>query len=201
MSGTRERRHERTRQAILSTALQLIAEQGPDKLSLREIARRIDYSPAGLYEYFGSKEELIDAVCVEADCRLKAFLQSVPDTLPPVEYLTEIGMAYIQFARQNPECFLFMFNHRTLPSDVKIPGDIPADDNFMLLYNAAQEAVDTGVVQTRENYGEFEISYSLWALGHGMAMLQVKYLHDFPLDFESADRIALENFLKGLGAS
>ena len=49
----------RTQQAILDAARAIIHEQGPDKLSMRAIADRIDYSPAGLYEYYGSKEEII----------------------------------------------------------------------------------------------------------------------------------------------
>ena len=72
----RERRAERTRKAILDTAMQLIVEKGPDKLSLREVARRIDYSPAGLYEYFGSKDELVEAACSEADRRLGLYLNA-----------------------------------------------------------------------------------------------------------------------------
>ncbi|NJN55580.1 MAG: helix-turn-helix transcriptional regulator, partial [Anaerolineae bacterium] len=53
----RERRHLRTKDAILDAARLIIKEQGADALSIRAIAEQIDYSPAGLYEYFGSKEE------------------------------------------------------------------------------------------------------------------------------------------------
>ena len=95
----RERRQERTRQAIINSALHLIREKGPNELSLREVARRIDYSPAGLYEYFDSKEDLVQAVCSEAEGRLRDALQSVDPTLETVEYLVELGLAYIRFAR------------------------------------------------------------------------------------------------------
>jgi AcrR family transcriptional regulator len=49
----RQRRHLRTKDAILDAARQIIAEEGADNLSMRGIAERIDYSAAGLYEYFG----------------------------------------------------------------------------------------------------------------------------------------------------
>ena len=54
----RQRRHLRTKDAILDAARQIIATEGAEKLSMRAIAKRIDYSPAGLYEYFGSKDVL-----------------------------------------------------------------------------------------------------------------------------------------------
>ncbi|MCB0074139.1 MAG: helix-turn-helix transcriptional regulator, partial [Caldilineaceae bacterium] len=47
---TRERRALRTREAILDAARQIISRQGADALSMRAIAKAIDYSPAGLYE-------------------------------------------------------------------------------------------------------------------------------------------------------
>ena len=57
----RERRYARTRQEILDAAMELVQEKGPDKLSMRELARRVDYSPAGLYEYYENKDEIIVA--------------------------------------------------------------------------------------------------------------------------------------------
>ena len=59
VSTPRERRAQRTRDAILEAARQIIGKDGIDGLSTRGIADAIDYSPAGLYEYFGSKEEII----------------------------------------------------------------------------------------------------------------------------------------------
>jgi AcrR family transcriptional regulator len=43
--------------------LEIIREEGPDALSMRNLAERIDYSAAGIYEYFSSKEEIIAAAC------------------------------------------------------------------------------------------------------------------------------------------
>jgi len=67
MKNTRQERQADTRKAILQTALELIAEKGLDKLSLREIARRVGYSPAGLYEYFDSKEGILLTLAEEGD--------------------------------------------------------------------------------------------------------------------------------------
>ena len=196
----RERRQQRTRQAILQTALQLVREKGADNLSLREIARRIDYSPAGLYEYFGSKDELIEAVCNEADERFYDTLDAVPTSLPIDEYLLQMGLAYIQFAEQNPEQFLFLFANRELDADVTFQDAIDADgekDSFMILYRAILRGLEEGILSQKEGYGVMEISYSFWACVHGMAMLQLQYLKNLDFDFDTANRNAIETLIRG----
>jgi AcrR family transcriptional regulator len=62
-SGARENealrgRHD-TRQRIQSVALELFAEQGYDKTSLREIAERLGVTKAALYYHFKSKEDIV----------------------------------------------------------------------------------------------------------------------------------------------
>src|SRR5580704_12464879 len=46
-----------TRARIQQVALELFAEQGYDKTSLREIAERLDVTKAALYYHFKSKED------------------------------------------------------------------------------------------------------------------------------------------------
>ena len=69
----------------------------------------------------------------------------------------------------------------------------------MILYNAIRKAIEAGVLQTSQEFGIMEMSYSLWSLVHGMAMLQTQSLQGFPIDFERTDRQALGRFLQGLG--
>lgn len=55
----REREKEEMKELILGAAGDIVAEDGFDKLSIRKIAARIEYSPAIIYHYFGDKEEII----------------------------------------------------------------------------------------------------------------------------------------------
>lgn len=57
------------RDEILDTALTLFAEQGYDRTSVREIARAVGLSQAGLLHYFASKEELFIEVLRRRDER------------------------------------------------------------------------------------------------------------------------------------
>jgi AcrR family transcriptional regulator len=51
-----------TRERIQAVALELFAEQGYDKTSLREIAERLDVTKAALYYHFKSKEDIVTSL-------------------------------------------------------------------------------------------------------------------------------------------
>ncbi len=193
----RERRQARTREEILDAALGLIKEKGPDEFSLRALAERVDYSPAGLYEYFDGKDDIISAVCAEGDRMLFAYLRAVPDTLPIDQYLVELGLAYIRFAVQNMEHFKLVFTYdRQGPS---IPyEELAFDDTYRLLLDAVQAGIDAGVIATGESYGLAEIALGLWATAHGLAMLQMSNLRNVEYDFEAANRAILDKLIRGL---
>ena len=58
MSVADERRTD-TRSQIREVALELFAEQGYDKTSLREIAERLGITKAAVYYHFKTKEEIL----------------------------------------------------------------------------------------------------------------------------------------------
>lgn len=62
MDGTKQRRRGNTRQRIQDVALELFAEQGYEKTSLREIAERLDVTKAALYYHFKTKEEILVSI-------------------------------------------------------------------------------------------------------------------------------------------
>ncbi|WP_329067015.1 TetR/AcrR family transcriptional regulator [Streptomyces sp. NBC_01429] len=62
MGSTQHPRRGDTRQRIQDVALELFAEQGYEKTSLREIAERLDVTKAALYYHFKSKEDIIVSI-------------------------------------------------------------------------------------------------------------------------------------------
>jgi AcrR family transcriptional regulator len=204
----RERRHQRTHQAILLAAHAIIAEEGINKLSIRAIADRIDYSPASLYEYFGSKEEIVGGVCEQGHRMLKHYLARVDLAHDPADYLVEIGLAYIDFALQNPDYFVLMFSQTsslaTVDVNTPLPAPLPAEmvseaSSFPILLQGVERAVQQRVVQLLPDTGVLETAYALWALVHGASMLQITHLKEFPLDFSATHRAMLRAFVRGLG--
>ena len=62
MSSLRERQKERRSHEILDAAIALISENGYDETSVEEIAARAEVGVATVYNYFGSKNELLHAL-------------------------------------------------------------------------------------------------------------------------------------------
>ncbi|MFI6937192.1 TetR/AcrR family transcriptional regulator [Streptomyces sp. NPDC050287] len=62
MDGTKQQRRGNTRQRIQDVALDLFAEQGYEKTSLREIAEHLDVTKAALYYHFKTKEEILVSI-------------------------------------------------------------------------------------------------------------------------------------------
>ena len=52
--------------------------------------------------------------------------------------------------------------------------EIPLDDTFMILMNGVERAIGAGVFELKEDAQPIDLAYSLWALGHGLAVLPAK---------------------------
>jgi AcrR family transcriptional regulator len=206
MATTRTKRHLRTKQAILDAAREIIAEDGPAALSMRALADRIDYSPAGLYEYFGSKEEIMAAVCDEGQRMLYEAMEQVDASLPPLEHLYQIGKAYIDFALEHPDYFLLMFTVVQPPDAADIPPEVMQQmmrgegTAYGLLLQAIQRGIDLGAFPVRPGFGLDEMGYAAWTLVHGITMLRITALRPYPIDLAAFDDEALRNFMRGLQA-
>src|SRR5438132_13307887 len=60
-----ERDREAVRRAILDAARELFVSDGYTNVSIRKIADRIEYSPAAIYGYFPSKDDIFFALAEE----------------------------------------------------------------------------------------------------------------------------------------
>lgn len=172
---------------------------------MRAIAERIDYSPAGLYEYFGSKEEIIAAVCTQNFERFAKRLAQVDKSLAPTEYMLELGLAYIDFAVRNPDSFLLMFTTFPLLQDehgaslYSGSGDKPIDnDAFNILLQGVKRCVEAGIYRTAPGFDVLEMAYASWTQVHGLAMLRITNSATIPLDYNRLEREALLRWGVGL---
>lgn len=58
----REKEKDDMRNSILKAAYEIVKEEGEKNLSIRKIAKKIDYSPAIVYHYFNDKEDIINQI-------------------------------------------------------------------------------------------------------------------------------------------
>lgn len=193
----RDRQRHRSRAHILAAARELILEKGAAALSLREVAARAGYSPASLYEYFDSKDDLVATLTAEAEARLNARMRAIPAALPPARRLLRLGEAYIGFARENPEDFALFFG-RTASKRQAVSEPVAAGTAYAVLRDAVAAGLEDGTLDPGDARDPEEITYGLWALAHGLATLQLTHLQGFHADFEALDRRVLETYLAGL---
>ena len=190
-------RQKATRDTILRAARRLITTHGVEGFSLRELARQVDFSPASLYEYFDGKDDIIAAVASESNRRFRTFLSQLPADLPPAERVVQLGLAYIEFARNNPEHFMLIFSG--LPaSRTTLDEQVGQGSSYRLLLDALAAGIERGVFAARPGYGLEQMAYGCWSLVHGMATLQHTHLRHFESDFVESDRLTLETFVAGL---
>jgi AcrR family transcriptional regulator len=192
----RQRRRVKNFETILDAACDLIIEKGYENVSLREIASRADYSPAGLYKYFESKGAIMYALRNRINVEMSETLLAIPESKNPKRRLIELCMAYIQYAIEN-RAYLSLINN--LPSERTMLDQPPQTNSpYESFYQAVMQWVATQPVTLPEDYGPEAVTYGLWAQIHGMATLRLNQLKDFKADFQNVNRLTVEIYLNGL---
>jgi AcrR family transcriptional regulator len=112
-----ERDREAVRRAILDAAKELFVREGYQNVSIRKIAELVEYSPAAIYSYFPSKDDIFFAIAEEGFQLLYGDRTqfSELETLRPVERLRAIFWGFYQFSCKHPQYFALMFVDRSVP--------------------------------------------------------------------------------------
>lgn len=175
----RERRHrellERNRQEILDVARALVLERGMEAMSLREVARRADYSPGALYRYFPNKEALLQEIAMIAIKRLGAYLMAVSCDLPARERCIELGLAYMRFAEENPEQLAVAFNRMIVP-ETSWRSYAKKAWPFTLVVEAVADGVAEGAFTLPRGLEPEDFALGIWSTVHGFATLRQAHL-------------------------
>jgi AcrR family transcriptional regulator len=108
-----ERDREAVQRAILDAARDLFVSEGYANVSIRKIAERIEYSPAAIYGYFPSKDDIFFALAEEGFQLLGA--PANPGGPEPLDHLREAFWRLYEFSKQHPQYFALMFVDRAVP--------------------------------------------------------------------------------------
>ena len=113
-----EREREATARAILDAARDLFVAEGYQNVSIRKIAEKIEYSPAAIYSYFPSKDDIFLALAEEgfhllftsAECARQGHEHSAP-----VDCIRSAFLNVYEFSKNHPEYHALMFLDRSVP--------------------------------------------------------------------------------------
>jgi AcrR family transcriptional regulator len=99
-----------TKEVILDTTEEVLRRYGPDKTTVKDVAKALGISHAAIYRYYTSKSELTDAVTERWLLRITEPLEAVIKEKAPAEelllgILSGISKAKQQAALADPELF------------------------------------------------------------------------------------------------
>jgi AcrR family transcriptional regulator len=166
------------RDGLVAAGLELARTGGPDAVVLREATRMVGVVPNAAYRHFADRDELLAAVCAaamgELADRMAADVARVPGEYGDADAaqgrLGAIGIAYLEFAREEPGWFATAF---ALPQQhgYGAPDDGTGRDRTPLgqLRAVLDELVDAGVLRRQRRDG---IEYPIWSTVHGLAVLE-----------------------------
>lgn len=110
-----ERRKEKTRKALLAVALELFQEKGIYWTKIEDITERADIGKGTFYQYFQTKEELLEVLLQQGLNELFNRIQdAVRDCPPGPGLLTSIIQSKIEFHLQHKEYLLLFHQVRGL---------------------------------------------------------------------------------------
>jgi AcrR family transcriptional regulator len=115
---SRDERHQQaratTRRAILDAALDLFVTDGYAQVSIRRIAAKVEYSPAAIYSYFSSKDEIFFALAEEGFRLLGAQLAHATGD-DPLDNIRGAARRLYEFSNEQPQYFALVFLDRHVP--------------------------------------------------------------------------------------
>lgn len=125
-SDRRQHRHEATKEEIVEAAWDLASEQGIAAISLRDLAARVGMRAPSLYTYFGSKDDLYDAMFTDANRELLAHFEDWHEQMAdadPVTRLCEGAAEWIRWCQRSVPRYQLLYTRA-------IPGWEPSPDSY-----------------------------------------------------------------------
>lgn len=182
--------HGDLRRALLDAALALVEKEGPQGLTLRAAARMAGVSQAAPYRHFKDKEALLAAVAEEGfhalAKKMEAALASAGND--PVARFQATGIAYVEFAAENPSHFRVMFGAEI--GDKEAYGSLreAGRATYAMQLEAIEACRKAGLVPM----ANMEVlSLAAWSLVHGLSSLIVdERLHHMGYGRKDAGKVA-----------
>ncbi|ORV60330.1 TetR family transcriptional regulator [Mycobacterium europaeum] len=179
------------REEMLSAAVGLLHEHGPDALQTRKVAGAAGTSTMAVYTHFGGMRGLIAEVAAEGLRQFDAAL-TVPQTADPVADLFATGAAYRRYAIKHPHMYRLMFGSTSAhginaPTGNVLTLTVAEIDQHIPSFAHVVRGVHRCMLAGRISAGSADddaavvaTAAQFWALTHGFVMLELAgyYGHD-----------------------
>jgi AcrR family transcriptional regulator len=199
--GRRNYHHGNLREALVSAALDLIAQKGPAGFTFAEAARQAGVSAAAPYRHFRDRDALMADVArrgfeLFAQRLAAAWDEGRPS---PLAALERMGGAYLAFAREEPAYFSAMFE-AGLPVTEHRELHETSERAFGALRQACEAIV--AALPAGKRPPAMMMALHIWALSHGIASLFARgdaARRRLPMTPEELLEAGVLVYLEGLG--
>jgi AcrR family transcriptional regulator len=168
--------HPDLKEACIQAAREVIAEHGIERLSLRDVARKLGVSHQAPYRHYPSRDHLLAAIMQRCFEDFAAFLDQAAKAHAS-DALLGMGQAYMRFAAEHPLEYRLMFG-TPWPEPAAHPELVHhAVHAFDLLRHHLQQQVqqraDTKQSDMLALLAQAELqALFIWSALHGMASIQ-----------------------------
>ena len=167
----KERERLELREKIIEAATELFLSKGIEKTSMRQIADKIEYSPATIYLHFSDKNELFYIIMERSFKLFFDHLSIVKSIQDPMQRLVALGRKYLEFVAKHPLNYDLMFVERdpmrTEHTDEKWENGIKSHN---ILRDTVTECIQKGHFK---NHDPESLSLAIWSTVHGLATLKL----------------------------
>ncbi|MGH9029352.1 MAG: TetR/AcrR family transcriptional regulator, partial [Acidimicrobiales bacterium] len=178
-------------------AARIMAEEGPDALSIRRLSAEVNASTMAVYTWYGSKPNLMRAVFREAFVRFGHRLMADPTSSDPLVDLLMLGNKYRANALADPNMYAVMFGRSGSAVSPEPEDLVLAAGTFEILVDSVGRCVDAGILRCDPRAGAWQI----WACVHGAMSLELAQMStEDHVAGEEAYRSVGRTVLVGLGA-
>jgi len=202
----KERRQNQRKRQIVAAATSVVAEEGPEALTMAALAHSLDLTPGALYRYFPSKEHILAAVELAAIDEISEVFDGVARALKelrPIERLVGLIDAYRLMEEERAPQFRLL--SRFLGSDVLLPDELaasvlsPSLQVFAILAREFSLATAAGELEPGD---DLERAMVLWSAIHGMLeRRKLARLTPATIDIQRLVQATTMALLAGWGAS
>jgi len=166
------RHKEELKKEILSAAQDLFLKKGWDATSIRNIAERVEYSPATIYLYYRDKNDIVHALHQEGFKLLISYFSHLANIADPFERLKAMGCAYMRFAVENQEVYKLLFIMEEPMQHVEDCEELDwmeGDRAFDLLLSTVVDCQRYGYFRAQNSQ---HLSFVIWSTMHGLCTLR-----------------------------
>jgi len=170
--------HQR-RGEILAAAKQLFLKEGSETFTTRRLAARVGLSQTGLYVYFKSKEEILDALCqVTFEGLVQRFQAVAADWRDSPDLIRRLVEAYVEFGIEHPDEYQLTFMAGRSATKFTRRKDLARPfaqqgigvQSFLLFRDQVTRMIEAGHL----NDGDPTlVTQTIWATAHGLVALMI----------------------------